>query len=58
MRAMDGTQEMAAKRRLATVVDPNTRRDLEVVVHETFQVEGKGALCLAEPLDIPVQVQP
>ena len=47
---------MAAKRRLATVVDEKTQRDLEVVVHETFDVEGKGVLCLAEPLDIPVQV--
>jgi hypothetical protein len=48
---------MSAKRRLATVVDPTTQRDLEVVVHETFEVVGKGTLCLAEPLDIPVQVQ-
>jgi len=38
------------------VVDEGTGRELECVVHKRFNVQGKGTLCLLEPLDIPVQV--
>jgi len=41
---------------VAKVVDDKTGLELECVVHQTFEVKGKGAISLLEPLDIPIQI--